>query len=67
MFDISTIHLPSGERVLETPSNPISIGVTLQRLSRSSESAAAAAGGASFLGSMLFNRSDRVHVSSHAT
>ena len=48
--------LQPGERVLETPSNPISIGVTLQRLSSSSRAAASESGNASMLGSMLFNR-----------
>ncbi len=49
-------HHHAGERVLDTPSNPISIGVTLQRLSSSARPAASESGTASMLGSMLFNR-----------
>ena len=52
----SILYHHAGERVLDTPSNPISIGVTLQRLSSSARPAASESGIASMLGSMLFNR-----------
>mmetsp|Transcript_6066 Transcript_6066/g.17357 ORF Transcript_6066/g.17357 Transcript_6066/m.17357 type:complete len:487 (-) Transcript_6066:1411-2871(-) len=46
-----------GEVVLDTPDNPISIGVTLQNLIVPCETSSASVQGPSFLGAMLFNRS----------
>lgn len=42
--------------MLDTPDNPISIGVTLQNLIVPCETSSASVQGPSFLGAMLFNR-----------